>query len=241
MRRTTSSCIRQLLSSTTSRPTHETPFKSIQCLRSLSTTSPLQASKPAYPVSVALKTRDEKAKDTEEIADLFSTTRQARNRKPGSLDLVINPNGEDSGLISYNPTGSSSNPGQLMQTVEEPHHFHIYATKHNTHITLTTPKRDPIISVACGNIGFRKSGRKHYDSAFQLAGYVIGQMKERGITRQISKLQVVLRGFGAGREAVTKALLGPEGRELRKVIDNVADATRLKFGGTRGRKPRRLG
>ena len=50
-----------------------------------------------------------------------------------------------------------------------------------------------------------------------------------------------MRGFGKGREAVTKALLGAEGRILRDKIRSVSDGTRLKFGGTRGQNPRRLG
>jgi small subunit ribosomal protein S11 len=124
---------------------------------------------------------------------------------------------------------------------EEPHHFHVYATKHNTHITLTNPARDPIISMACGNIGIRKSHRGLYDSAFQLASYVLTQIKERGIVPQIKGMEVSLRGFGQGREAVTKALLGQEGRLLRNKIVKVSDATRLKFGGTRSPRPRRLG
>jgi len=124
---------------------------------------------------------------------------------------------------------------------EEPHHFHVFATRHNTHITFTKPNRDPLISVSAGNIGFRKSGRKHYDSAFQLASYVMGRIQEQGLNAQIKQLEVTLRGFGAGREAVTKALLGTEGRLLRQKVIKVTDATRLKFGGTRSKKPRRLG
>lgn len=124
---------------------------------------------------------------------------------------------------------------------DEPHHFHVYATRHNTHITLTRPNREPIISLSCGNIGFRHSGRKHYDSAFQLASLVMTRIHERAIGRDIKGLELVLRGFGAGREAVTKALLGTEGRWLRGKVVKVTDATRLKFGGTRSKKPRRLG
>ena len=123
----------------------------------------------------------------------------------------------------------------------EAHHFHIYATRHNTHITVTRPDRSPMISVSAGNIGFRKAGRKHYDSAFQLASYVLGRMKESGMNAEIKRMEVILRGFGAGREAVTKALLGSEGRFVRGKVVKVADATRLKFGGTRSKKPRRLG
>jgi small subunit ribosomal protein S11 len=97
------------------------------------------------------------------------------------------------------------------------------------------------MSVACGNLAFRHSARKHYDSAFQLASYVMGILKNRGHIKDIEQLEVFLRGFGAGREAVTKALLGLEGAALRGKIVKVSDATRLKFGGTRSKKPRRLG
>jgi small subunit ribosomal protein S11 len=127
------------------------------------------------------------------------------------------------------------------QTEVKTHHFHIYATKHNTHITLTDPNRNSIISLSAGNIGFRKAARGTYDAAYQLTSYVFGRMQEEGLLRKIQNLEVVLRGFGIGREAVTKALLGTEGRLLRPKIKTVSDATRLKFGGTRSRKPRRLG
>ena len=65
--------------------------------------------------------------------------------------------------------------------------------------------------------------------------------KYQGKGGQIRQLEVVLRDFGPGREAVTKILLGGEGKALRGRIVRVMDATRLKFGGTRSQKPRRLG
>jgi small subunit ribosomal protein S11 len=134
------------------------------------------------------------------------------------------------------------------------HQLHIMATRHNCHITVVRPpgyrnplngnvsnNRTVLMSVACGNLSFRHSARKHYDSAFQLASYVMGVLKSRGHIKDIHQLEVFLRGFGAGREAVTKALLGLEGAALRGKIVKVSDATRLKFGGTRSTKPRRLG
>ena len=127
-----------------------------------------------------------------------------------------------------------------QQRYEEPHHLHVYATKHNTHITVTRPNRDPIISMSAGNIGFKHSQRKHYDTAFQLASYVFGRMRDTGLLPQIKKLEVVLRGFGNGREAVTKAILGVEGMPFRNKIVRVTDATRLKFGGTRSPRAKRL-
>jgi small subunit ribosomal protein S11 len=143
----------------------------------------------------------------------------------------------------------------------EPHHFHIYCTKHNTHITLTRPNREPILSFSSGNIGFRKAQRGSYDAGFQLAAYVMKMIQDRGLLRMptavavqdertikgkgqekaIQRLEVVVRGFGKGREAVVKALMGNEGRGLRNRVVKISDATRLKFGGTRSPNPRRLG
>jgi len=166
-----------------------------------------------------------------DLANMFDRNqagRTARNKERYDMDIS-----------RLNSIGGIS--GFQEDRLEEPHHFHIYASRQNTHITLTSPKRDPLVSVSTGNIGFKKAGRKHYDSAFQLAAFAMKKIQDRGLLPEINKMEVTLRGYGAGREAVTKALLGTEGRLLRNKITKVSDATRLKFGGTRSRKPRRLG
>nr|OQO22954.1 hypothetical protein B0A51_08014 [Rachicladosporium sp. CCFEE 5018] len=140
---------------------------------------------------------------------------------------------------------------------DQPHRLHVLATKHNTHLTFVQPPRpasqtassgisatnssatdqkkvvDVLLSLSAGNIGFRKAGRGSYDAAYQLTAFVLKQIQEKGMLRDMSKLEVVMRGFGAGREAVTKVLLGSEGRGVRDRISAVKDATRLKIGGTR--------
>ncbi|KAI0899501.1 translational machinery component [Annulohypoxylon nitens] len=128
-----------------------------------------------------------------------------------------------------------------MGPATEPFHFHIYSHKHNSHITVTKPNRQAIISMSTGNIGFRKSKRHTYDAAYQLTSYVIDKLHQGNWHNTITSMEVVLRGFGAGREAATKVLLGTEGRMLRSKIVMVSDSTRLKFGGTRSPKTRRLG
>lgn len=149
--------------------------------------------------------------------------------------------------------------------IDLPHKLHVYATKHNTHITFVQPARpasqtassgisgtsasasdlkkqiDVLISLSTGNLGFRKAGRGSYDAGYQLGAFVMKQIQEKGMLRDVHKLEVVLRGFGAGREAVSKILLGSEGAALRRRITSVVDATRLKQGGPRSKKPRRLG
>jgi len=119
--------------------------------------------------------------------------------------------------------------------------LHIYATRHNTHLTLAAPDRNALISVSCGNIGFRKAARGSYDAAYQLTAFVMSRIKDKGLLPQIKKIELVYRGFGQGREAVTKAILGAEGKRIQPLICKLSDSTRLKFGGVRSKKPRRLG
>lgn len=142
------------------------------------------------------------------------------------------------GLDAHTPPSSTK---KLPPRLPDPHHLHIYAHKHNTHITLTRPNRFPIISVSTGNLNFRKAQRGTYDAAYQLGKYVMERIQQQGLLKEIQSLEVVLRDFGPGREALTKVLLGSEGRGLRGRVVRVADASRVKFGGTRGEKPRRLG
>ncbi|KAK4231742.1 hypothetical protein QBC38DRAFT_465444 [Podospora fimiseda] len=178
---------------------------------------------------------------------LFSQSRALRNEDENESSLsggmalnqlANNVMGKASG-ISGDAIAADIN--LIEEEEEEPYHFHIYSHKHNTHVTLTNPKRDALISLSCGNLGFKKANRKHYDSAYQLGAYVIDKMHQKGLVNKIKKLEVVLRGFGPGREAVTKVLMGNEGKHLRDKIVKVSDSTRLKFGGTRSKRPRRLG
>lgn len=135
-------------------------------------------------------------------------------------------------------------PGNLSSSEwaeEERHHLHIYCHKHNTHITLSKPNRDSLISVSCGNIGFKKGGRGSYDAAYQLASFVMARIKDKGLLPKIQRIEMIYRGFGKGREAVTKAILSSEGKNIRPLVMKISDSTRLKFGGVRSKKPRRLG
>ncbi|KAF3481504.1 mitochondrial ribosomal protein subunit S18 [Arthroderma uncinatum] len=124
---------------------------------------------------------------------------------------------------------------------EPPHHIHVFSHRRNTHVTLTRPNCEPILSLSAGNIGFRKGHRGGYEAAHQLSVYVMDKIQERGLLMQINRLEVVFQGFGQGREAFTKVLLGKEGRMLRDRVIRVSDSTKLKFGGTRSPRARRLG
>ncbi|KAI5306359.1 hypothetical protein KEM56_001223 [Ascosphaera pollenicola] len=127
------------------------------------------------------------------------------------------------------------------------YHLHVFTHKHNTHITLTRPNATVMLSLSCGNIGLRKAQRKTYDAAHQLTAHFFSMMREKEWLdtpkeeQRIRKIEVVFKGYGVGREAFTKALLGTEGKNIRPLVSKVTDATKLKFGGPRSRATRRLG
>ena len=122
----------------------------------------------------------------------------------------------------------------------EPYHFHVYSHRHNTHITVTRPNRDPIVSMSCGNLGFRHAKRKTYDAAYQLTAYVLQRLEKADWEPRIQRMELILRGFGHGREAAAKVLVSSEGALWKKKIIRVSDATKIKFGGTRSPNARRL-
>ncbi|CAG5157063.1 uncharacterized protein ALTATR162_LOCUS4856 [Alternaria atra] len=173
-----------------------------------------------------------------------------RNKPPSSMDSLlsnVDSNFRNAGPDHFknmipNADGTSfQNLAPREWDEDDKHKLHVYATKHNTHLCLTQPNRNPLISVSCGNIGFRKAGRGTYDAAYQLAAFLMNRIQDKGLLPQIQKLELIYRGFGPGREAVTKAILGSEGKRIRPLIVKLADSTRLKFGGVRSKKPRRLG
>lgn len=201
-------------------PVQNSPLSSI--IESISPNNSRKSSK-LFPPGPATKTV---AKPENPLADLSSFLLQNQVDRAANAPLP----------------SLDSNYARIRDTrFDEPHHLHVYSHKHNTHVTLTRPNRSPIISMSTGNIGFRKAGRKTYDAAFQLAAYVMDRIQDQGLNMEIKALELTLRGFGPGREAVTKALLGTEGRFLKGKVVKVSDATKLKFGGTRSKKPRRLG
>ncbi|KAF5653035.1 ribosomal protein [Fusarium sp. NRRL 25303] len=171
-----------------------------------------------------------------------SRTRSSPNNAMANLSqsLVFKTLDKSSNIDTSPLSRDTRRQAEAKEDDLEPYHFHIYSHKHNTHITCTKPNREPIISLSAGNIGFRKSRRGLFDSAYSLTKYVLERLIHNGWPMKMNRLEVVLRGFGQGREAALKVLMSPEGKVLRDKIVRVADSTRIKFGGTRSEKPRRL-
>ncbi|CAG8897719.1 unnamed protein product [Penicillium nalgiovense] len=166
--------------------------------------------------------------------------KQMLNREPESPSGSSSPLSAITQMMQGKRSGAPSSRESLRRP-SSPHHLHVYCHKHNTILTLTRPNGSPLLSIGCGQIGFRKAGRSGFDPAYQLSAHVMNQIQEKGFLMEIERLEVVYRGFGKGRDAFTKVLLGHEGRHLRGLVARVTDSTRLKFGGTRSRHVRRLG
>ncbi|WEJ97087.1 hypothetical protein PSN45_004635 [Yamadazyma tenuis] len=137
--------------------------------------------------------------------------------------------------------------------------------KHNTHLTMVAVEEDPNfleknpdlsyteqvlyymqlphhpkIHVSAGQLGFKKTQRSEYEAAYQVSSRMFKLIEERKLLSPNDRVELVLRNFGKGREAFLAALQGKEGSSVKDHIVRVSDSTKLKFGGTRSKKLRRL-
>ncbi|EMD00926.1 hypothetical protein BAUCODRAFT_189418 [Baudoinia panamericana UAMH 10762] len=233
-------------------------------LRTFSTTSVYRADDPppaASAVQTTLGALSSNITTSNRSKGFNSPTPPSKSM--GFIDALDGGTSDDRDIDSL--LGEYSSRNQNPTYLQKPHRIYVYSTKHNTHITFVQPPKSAaetsgsgisssgasaaekskmvtvLLSVSAGNLNFKKAARGSYDAAYQLSAFVLGQIRERGMLRDVRGLEVVLRGFGAGREAFTKVMLGAEGRNLRGRVSAVIDATRLKLGGPRGKRPRRLG
>lgn len=94
--------------------------------------------------------------------------------------------------------------------------------------------------VSAGMLGFRKGQRAEYEAAYQVTTGLFKMIEERKLLGPNDKVELLLRDFGKGRDAFTAALQGKEGQNIRPNIVRLTETTKLKFGGTRSKKLRRL-
>jgi small subunit ribosomal protein S11 len=90
---------------------------------------------------------------------------------------------------------------------------------------------------------FKKAGRATFEASHQASLKMFKRIQDRYQEQGSgnTKVLVALKGYnGQGGEAFQQALAGPDGDDLRKMINRVEDRTGVKIGGTRSRKPRRL-
>jgi len=109
--------------------------------------------------------------------------------------------------------------------------FHINASFHNTIVTFTDLSGNTKGWASCGTMGFKKAERKHAANAGGAAQQLALQAKELGISR----VKVIVKGVGQGRESAIKAL-----DEVGLKVLFIQDRTPIPHNGCKKPKKRRL-
>ncbi|CAG8446664.1 2239_t:CDS:1 [Acaulospora colombiana] len=118
---------------------------------------------------------------------------------------------------------------------DELHRIHIHASYNNTIVTLTNSKKDVLITTSGGIVGFKKAQRGGYEAAHQAAVGLIEKIKSKKIN--VRNVEILVNGFGPGRDAAFKAIASSENPWN---VKRITDTTPLPFNGCRPKKVRRL-
>ncbi|ADM90059.1 30S ribosomal protein S11 [Candidatus Karelsulcia muelleri CARI] len=108
---------------------------------------------------------------------------------------------------------------------------HIKSTFNNIIITLTNKKGDVIAWSSAGKMGF-KGSKKNTPYAAQVAAEDVA---EKGLNAGIKKLEVIIKGPGAGRDAAIRALVN---KNFNILV--IKDITPIPHNGCRPPKKRRI-
>lgn len=110
--------------------------------------------------------------------------------------------------------------------------MHILATFNNTIVTFTDSKGGALAAASAGSCGFRGS-KKGTAYAAQVATEKAAQTAKQ--VYGMSKVDVVIKGIGLGREAAVRSL-----SNLDLSVQSISDVTGVPHGGVRSRKARRV-
>lgn len=136
---------------------------------------------------------------------------------------------------AHNSTYSYYSPSRDLR----PHRLHVSSSPNNTLITLAGQDGSKLVTHTGGSVGFKGSQKGGYEAAYRAALAMfesIAQRRRDRVGSPIVRMELVFKGFGEGREAVYRALLSPEGTNVRNAVVFISDATKLKIGGTRAKK-----
>jgi len=110
-------------------------------------------------------------------------------------------------------------------------HLHFVTETKNTHVTITDYKREVVVSMSAGQVGsYKHSKRMSHEAAYDTTVATFERFLKKDF--KIDELEVVLKGFGAGRAGGLSALNGQHGEPFRRKVVRVTDATKLRIGRT---------
>ncbi|KAH0840113.1 mitochondrial ribosomal protein subunit S18 [Lanmaoa asiatica] len=143
-----------------------------------------------------------------------------------------------------NPLTRSKLSAQISKTVSPlpKYHFHGLFSRNNTKVYLCGPD-GKLLSQGWwsgGSCGFKGANRKSHEAGYQCAVRAFRRLEE--VVKDKGRISLALHfaGFGKGRFAVEGVFLTSEGDRIRPLVVDVEDRTRIKIGGTRSKKKRRV-
>lgn len=143
-----------------------------------------------------------------------------------------------------NPLTQSKLSARVSKTVVPPpkYHFHGIFSRNNTKVYLCGPdgRLLPQGWWSGGSCGFKGANRKSHEAGYQCAVHAFRRLE--GVIKDKGRISLALHfaGFGKGRVAIEGVFLTSEGDRIRPLVVEVEDRTKIKMGGTRSKKKRRV-
>lgn len=106
-------------------------------------------------------------------------------------------------------------------------------------IDTVRPQQEVVKTISSGQLGFRNTKKSSYEASFQTSAAMMRLIDQKRLLNG-SRLEIVFRNFGEGREAFLNVLNGKEGTRVRDKVYRVTDGTKIKFGGDRAPVRRRV-
>lgn len=178
---------------------------------------------------------------------LFSPLRTKRNASTTTAPTTTPETSTPPRVRTRDPRGPPTLPINL----------YVKSSRNNTIISLVSTLSPQILNkhslplsgvlsrISGGTAGFKKVHRSGYEAGYQCAVRSFAQLvklDEENVEQGGGGVDVTLlfNGFGQGREAVTRALLSPDGEAVRGMFVRVTDRTPIPIGGVRPKKKRTL-
>jgi small subunit ribosomal protein S11 len=117
--------------------------------------------------------------------------------------------------------------------------LHCQATPNNTIITFASSTGHVVGKLSGGSAGLRRNLSGSYEAGYTCATSIFKSIVQKRSEEEFN-LHLIFKGFGQGRDAMAKALMTAEGKEVKDLIVRITDKTPIKVGGTRAKKKRRL-
>jgi small subunit ribosomal protein S11 len=118
--------------------------------------------------------------------------------------------------------------------------IYINNSTRNTHVTITNQNRDPIVVMSAGNLGLSHKQRSTHEAGAATLHEALKKFSAKHpVAAENVFIELVLKGFGPGREGALATIFGPHGDLIRSKISRITDATSLTIGSTKGRNKRR--